>query len=129
MAIRVIREDDRLVALLQAENLEGEKFGEKFEFYYRQMPGDVLARIQRKHTKKGVLDIGEFALECVRWGCRGWADGVVVDRDGNHVGFSEEIVPTLPGSIRDDLFALIVPSRTEEGGDPLPRSRSTGEPS
>ncbi len=128
MPIRQVHEDSRFSALLQLEDLEGNKFGDKYEFFYRRMPGDVQARIQRKHTKKGVLDPAEFALDCVKWGCLGWADGVFVDAAGRPIPYSGDVIPSLPGTIRDDLFVLIVPNR-EDDADPLPRSPSTGEPS
>ena len=94
MAVRIISETEK----------------NKFEyagstFYYRRISVSQSLIINKKHTRKGMVDHVAAGLEIVEWCLIDWEG--VEDENGAAIAFSKELVKCLPDEIINELTPLL----------------------
>lgn len=101
-------------------------------FYYKRIPGHVRSRLLTLCTSKrsGNIDYGKHGQLLIAEGIIGWEEGSVIDRTGNPIPFSKEILPYLPDVLQGqliDLFGENIEQEDEEikNLQPTPSSNSS----
>jgi hypothetical protein len=75
--------------------------GAGFKVFFRRLPQTIRGEILRKHTSRGVPDIGAATLEMLRYCVVGWegvADG------GKEIPFAPELVERMPDEVLTDIL-------------------------
>jgi len=104
MSIRLISKTERLVY-----EIEGSKF-----FYKRVFPA-YWNDLKRKHTKRGMVDMGAAGFDLLETHVIGWEN--VVDEKNKEVPFAKELILQLPDPILADLIVAINGNVYTEDGE------------
>ena len=105
MAVKIIRETER-----NTVEIEGSKF------YYRRIPVSVAISINKRCSRRGVVDYVQAGVETVKYCLLGWDD--VLDENDQPVAFSPDLVDMIPDSIVVELsehFREASPTRQSLG--------------
>lgn len=101
MAVRIIRDSER----------------NKFEydgstFYYRRVSMQKSMEIQKRHSKRGVINHVASGLEMMQWALLDWEH--VEDEDGQEIAFSKDLIENLPDEIVNAITPLLREASPEQ---------------
>jgi hypothetical protein len=91
------------------------------QIFYKRISKTRLNFIQKKHTKRGVVDWGAVSDEVFREAILGWKN---VQSNGKSVPFSVELIPHLPIVVHNDLIDCIMGEGAYEGREESPEKNS-----
>lgn len=94
MAVRIISETERNVF-----EYDGSKF------FYRRISVTQSLAINKRHTKRGIIDHTAAGLEIVQWCLLGWEN--VEDEQGQEIPYSAELVRCLPDELVNELTVAL----------------------
>ena len=80
-----------------------------YKIYFVQVPAGVRKHLEKKHTKRGTLNVGEYAEALFREAvmrAKPWEGVVVQDADGNYaeLPYEPEKTVKIPESIKADIL-------------------------
>lgn len=103
--IKIIRESERNEVTIEGST-----------FIYRRIPASVSMKINREHTRKGLIDFAEAGLAIVRYCLLDWRN--VLDENDEPIPFTKELIDCIPDPIIAELseyFRAASPSRSALG--------------
>lgn len=96
MAIRLIREDERLTCVVSGVT-----------FHYRRMTQHVRQKLRETHTSRGVLDTDAFVDAMLKHCIYTWEGEVCLRDDDASVPFDQQMLLFLPDPIKLELMKII----------------------
>lgn len=90
MPMKLIRENERNEVVIEGST-----------FYYRRIPVTKALEINKRHTRRGVVDLAAAGLDTVKYCLLGWKD--VLDENDQAIEYDVSLVDCIPDNIIGEL--------------------------